>query len=85
MQLCRGLPLICVILFAGFTLSVRFAAEFILSRVGFLGEFTLSEMLRSLCSLRMTENEGLRWTGSGGLRVTPAKGSLKMTEAKVSE
>ena len=85
MQLCRGLPLICVILFAGLTLSVRFAAEFILSRVGFLAESTLSEILRSLRSLRMTENEGLSMTGSGGLRVTPAKGSLRMPEAKVSE
>ena len=36
----------------------------------FFAEFTLSEILRSLCSLRMTRSEGLRMTRSEGLAMT---------------
>jgi len=36
----------------------------------FFVEFTLSEILRSLCSLRMTRSEGLRMTPSEGLAMT---------------
>jgi len=31
-----------------------------MKKLGFFAEFTLSEILRSLCSLRMTRSEGLR-------------------------
>ena len=33
-----------------------------MKNLGFFAEFTLSEILRSLCSLRMTRSEGLRMT-----------------------
>jgi len=42
-----------------------------------VAEFILSQILRSLCSLRMTE-------AKDSLRMTEAKDSLRMTEAKDS-
>jgi len=50
----------------------------------FFAEFTLSEILRSLCSLRMTRSEGLRMTGSEGLRMTGSEG-LRMTDGYVEK
>ena len=48
-----------------------------MKNIRFFAEFTLSEILRSLHSLRMTRSEGPRMTGSEGLRMT--QGKLTMT------
>jgi len=51
-----------------------------LRSVKVLAEFTLSEILRSLRFLRMTQSEGLRITGDERLRMT---GNERFTKAGV--